>query len=230
MVLNINYAAWKEDALEKGWQTYYIEVGATSAQVIAGTPEFQLQALASGVNFPDWQTNFPGAIEVNAEDEAIHLIIKDALPTGGTPRDSTTGAMLTAAMEYGQLAPLIPRIENWEEEHKEVSDIEFNTLWEKEGPGTFWSAVFQLSRNGFYFRVVADDEILFTNDLGSQFHSLVDDEEIRSEWELAEYDSNKWKYKPYVPIKFKENIKLQFQTTCQDPQIVLRGMSSCSPA
>ena len=230
MMLNINYAAWKEDALEKGWQTYHIEVGATSMQVITGTPEFQLQALASGVNFPDWQTNFPGSIEVNAEDEAIHLIVKNFLPTGGSPRDPTTGAMLTAAMEYGQPASLIPRIENWEEEHKDISDVEFNTLWEKEGSGTFWSAVFQLSSNEFYFRVVVDDETLFINDLGSQFHGLVDDEEIRSEWELAEYDSNKWKYKPYVPIKFKENIKLQFQTTCQDPQIVLRGMSSCAPA
>ena len=230
MMLNINYAAWKEDALEKGWQTYHIEIGATSVQVITGTPKFQLQALASGVNFPDWQTNFPDSIEVNTEDEAVHLIVKNFLPMGGEPRDPTTGAILIGAMEFGQPAPLVPRIENWEDEHKEISDIEFETLWEKEGTGTFWCTVFQLSSNNFYFRVVVDDEPLLTNDLGLQFHDLVDDEEIRSEWELVEYDSNKWRYRPYVPIKFKENIKLQFQATCKErDHIVLRGMSSCAP-
>ena len=121
------------------------------------------------------------------------------------------------------------RPDAWSASNESVTES-WETLWSKSSPGTFWMALFQLNTNQMDIRVTIDGTVLFTSDL----NELCDDFKIKHSghdwvgWELEEYESKYWRYRPYVPIRFASEFKIEMKAHSGTKKVV-RGISSWSP-
>lgn len=249
-ILNTSYANWKASTAANGWTNYHIALPESEAViVIAGTRSTQLVALANNADpgdgspastdYADWFSQFqPTSTPVANRDEAIYRIVAQDQPTFSEV-DPQTGALAVSIEGIGASGTQsgAPRIEEWPSMPFTLSNS-YQTVWNKSGPGHFFSAIFNLSSDLIYFQVLLDGTSLFNlylDDLHDDYAlkagaiSGGDDDDGGSSFApfpLVEIKSKFWRYRPEVPLRFETSFELQFRKNSSSTRRVNRGICS----